>query len=81
LSLLVRLEAGRERELAAAENALLAQAARDALDHARGAHALRHGDDSARLVAAAHLLARNFAAALAWRALAKKNPDATRFAD
>src|SRR5439155_1560949 len=50
LSLLAGLEARRRCELAAAQNALLAQDAPEALDHAAAAHYLRHGNDSAQLV-------------------------------
>jgi hypothetical protein len=81
VSLMVRLEAGRRRELAAAKTALVAQNARDALDHAGAAHKLRHGNDSARLLALAHLVARDFAAAAQWHTRARKNPDATRSTD
>jgi len=81
LSLLISLENQRRRELAAAQSAVLAQNTTDVLDHATAAHELRHGEDSARLVAAGHLLARDFAAAFRWHQFMKKIPVASHSAD
>jgi len=72
LSLLIGIEMQRRRELAAAQIAVLAQNATGVLGHATAAHELRHGEDSARLIAAGHLLTREFAAAFRWHQFIKK---------
>jgi hypothetical protein len=81
LSLLVVLETRRQFELKAAQTALLVQNAKKLLGHARVAHHLRQGEDAIRLLALGNLLARDYAQALRWHQLTKKNPDATRSAD
>jgi hypothetical protein len=81
LSLLVSVEAQRRRALGAAQSALLAQNAGEALDQAAAAHRLRGAEDSARLLALGHLLARDFDAAFSWHRATKKNPDTTRLPD
>jgi hypothetical protein len=65
LSLLFELEAQRERLLAAARHALGRGQWPEAIRQAEEADRLRHNEESWQLVAVAHLLNRNFAAA--WR--------------
>jgi hypothetical protein len=62
LTLLVRLEEERDRQLQAARRGLSRGAAAGLL-HARRAHALRSDADSLRLLALGHLQRRDFAAA------------------
>ncbi len=69
LSLLFALEARRDAALAAARRALAVGRADEVLALARGAELLRRGADARRLIAAAHLLLRNFAAAWQWTAV------------
>jgi hypothetical protein len=66
LSLLFALEARRDAALAAAGRMLAADRPDEALALARGAERLRRGDDARRLIAAAHLLCRDFAEAWRW---------------
>jgi hypothetical protein len=66
LSLLFALEARRDALLAAARRSLAAGRADAALALAHGAERLRRGEDARRLIAAAHLLLRDFAAAWQW---------------
>ena len=68
LSLLFALEARRDAVLAAARRSLAAGRADAALTLAQGAERLRRGEDARRLIAAAHLLLRDFAAAWRWYA-------------
>jgi hypothetical protein len=68
LSLLFALEARRDAVLAAARRSLSAGRSEEALALARGAEQLRRGADARRLIAAAHLLQRDFAAAWRWYA-------------
>jgi hypothetical protein len=68
LSLLFALEARREAVLAAARRSLAAGRPDQALALAEGAERLRRGADARRLIAAAHLLRRDFAAAWRWGA-------------
>ncbi|HKI32427.1 MAG TPA: hypothetical protein VKA46_11205 [Gemmataceae bacterium] len=68
LSLLFALEARRDAALAAAHRALAAGQPDKALAAARGAEVLRHGEDAGHLIAAAHLLRREFEAAWYWYA-------------
>jgi hypothetical protein len=68
LSLLFALEARRDAALAAARRALAAGRADEALARAAEAEQLRHGADARRLIALAHLLRRDFAAAWQWYA-------------
>jgi hypothetical protein len=63
LSLLVNLERQRERLLASAAESLRAGRFDEARVAARGAQELRRGPDSARLIATASLMLRDFAAA------------------
>jgi hypothetical protein len=63
LSLLLALEARRETVLIQARRSLAANQPDEALTQAREAQHLRHGDDARRLIAAAYLLRREFAAA------------------
>jgi hypothetical protein len=75
LSLLVALEARRDRALAAAASAMAQGNGAAAETAARAAHDLRAGDDSARTLALAHLLQRHFAEALAWCRRARPSPE------
>jgi hypothetical protein len=68
LSLLFALEARRGAALAAARRSLAAGHIDEALALARGAEQLRRGEDARRLIATAHLLRREFAAAWHWYA-------------
>jgi hypothetical protein len=68
LSLLFALEARRDALLAAARRALAAGRVDVALTLAHGAERLRRGADARRLIATAHLLRREFAAAWQWYA-------------
>ena len=63
LSLLFRLGEQRDRFLAAAAESLRSGRFEDALADARRAHQLRRAEDSARLLALASLLLRDYAAA------------------
>lgn len=63
LSLLFALEKQRRRSLAAARQCLIQGDGRAALEHIEDADWLRGDDESQRLLAAAHLLLRDFAAA------------------
>jgi hypothetical protein len=65
LSLLFRLEGQRAALLAAAAEALRSGRLDEAFGSARQAHALRHGEDSRRLLLLATLLRRDYATA--WR--------------
>lgn len=66
LSLLFALDARRDAALSAARRALAAGRPGEALARAREAERLRQGEDARRLIAAAHLLRRDFAAAWDW---------------
>ena len=66
LSLLFALEARREAALAAARRSLADGRPEEALVLAWGAEQLRRSPDARRLIAVAHLLRRDFAAAWRW---------------
>jgi hypothetical protein len=66
LSLLFALEAKRDSFLDAARRSLTFGRPDEALSLAHGAEYLRRGEDARRLIAAAHLLRRDFAAAWRW---------------
>jgi hypothetical protein len=68
LSLLFALEERRDAALAAARRSLATGRADEALVLARGAEQLRRGGDARQLIAAAHLLRREFTAAWRWYA-------------
>ena len=68
LSLLFALESRRDAVLAAARRSLAVGRADVALALAHGAERLRRGEDARRLIATAHLLRREFAAARQWHA-------------
>jgi hypothetical protein len=68
LSLLFVLEARRDAVLAAARRFLASGQADEALALAQGAEHLRRGEDARRLIAIAHLLRGDFAAAWRWYA-------------
>jgi hypothetical protein len=63
LGLLFALEGQRQRELEAARRFLRARHWPEAVRHAAQAHWMRHDEESRRLLAVAHLLNRDFAAA------------------
>jgi hypothetical protein len=65
LSLLFALEARRDSFLAAARRSLAAGRANEALTLAHGVEQLRLGKDARQVIATAHLVRRDFAAA--WR--------------
>jgi len=66
LTLLFALEARRDAVLAAARHALSSACLDEAIALAEGAEQLRRGGDARRLMAAAHLLRRDFRAAWGW---------------
>lgn len=68
LALLFALEARRDSALAAARRSLAEGRAGEALAFAWEAERLRRGADARRLIAVAHLLRRDFAAARQWHA-------------
>jgi len=72
LALLFRLEGQREGALERARRHAQAGEATAALHEARRANHLRQGEDSRRLLALGHLLARDFARA--WRLYTRANP-------
>jgi hypothetical protein len=66
LSLLFALEARRDSFLAAALRSLASGRADEALTLAHGTEQLRRGKDARQVIATAHLLRRDFAAAWRW---------------
>ncbi len=66
LSLLFAVEAKRDSFVAASRRSLAGGRPEEALSLAHGAEYLRRGADARHLIAAAHLLRREFAAAWRW---------------